>query len=533
MPNEDNVIDPLTEENFTTDNLSITDENKYTDYKFSKFFFRYKYDNTTSDSPVVKLSGLKVRKAFPPYKDPKTGTVGKYPKIFVLFELANEKQLDMIKSILDFTDKKAFEVRKKIPSLEDYETFEELLEDELNNRKSIFRNADEPMVIGLSFPVEGLAAPNDKQAVKIVYRDPTNKPSPDVSTCGDVDVILPRDTVCEVFFQPQCMKVSWQGGAYTMMANVHKRINVTTYVTPGEGSGGGSKKINGVKTSDFDTESIVLGVRDPEEKRRIKPKMKYTNSKDEEKLRSISVNVCGADIYMSRRENTNENGEVSYSWSMAIGLNDEQAEAISSIEQKLHADFINNSAKLLGLAKNKTVKKHPYGYNDKACFRTSLYPPNDKSDKHTLWVSVFAKDPGSDVPDFCDNFFKPGSSEEVYTNEEVMNIINNQRHTGVDLNIYIKHIWFLNNDTVQTIKWCLGNATVDANNVGVNVNVGDETSMFSDVTTKMGGEGSAFSDVVTSDVNDENGDGDEDDESGSGDEDDDGDEAEDSSAGED
>lgn len=483
--------EPLNEKTFDLSNLVVGSESKNEEYKFSKFYIKYKYPDTTSDDAVICLKGVKVRKAFPPFKS-KDGKVSTYPKVFVLFELANDEQLDLINSLLDYTDKSVFEKRSSFAPLEDYETLEELVEEgALQKRDSIFRNPDDPRVIGVSFPLEGMCADGDKQMVNIVYRDPVNKPNPDVITCGDIDVMLPRDSICDILFQPQCIKVNWQGGGYTLMTTIHKRINVTSYATPGQGNG--TKKITGVDLDKFDTDTIVLGKRDPEEKRRIKPKMEYTTSKGEDKLRSISVNVKSADIYLSRRENTNESGEKSYSWSMAVSLDDEQAKVIEAIETKLYDDFIENSAELMGVPKKKTKKRHPMGTNDKASFRVALRPPGEKSDKSTVWIAVFAKNQGADVPDFCGNFYKPGSSEELYTDEEVMDIIANRRHTNVDLNMYIKHIWFLADGNVQTVKWSLGNATIDPTSVGGNFNVGEETSMFSDVT--MGGEGSAFTDV--------------------------------------
>lgn len=484
--------EPLTEATFDIKNMSVTKPYNNDEYKFTKYFLKYKYPDTTSDNVVVRLNGLKVRKAFPPFK--KNGETTKYPKVFVLFELANKGQLDMINQILEFSNKTLFENRTNNKSHAMFDTYEEFLEAEKLSTDNIFRNEEEPMVIGVSFPLQGFAAEGDQQAVTISYVDKENPPVGNVTTCGDIDVMLPRGSICDVFYEPQSIKVEQRGGAYSLMTTVHKSIRVTSYSQPSVG--GGSGKINGVSCSDFDVETIVLGDRDPEMKNRIKPKMTYTTSKGEEKQRSISLNLKNVDVYLSRKENIdNDTGETKYSWSMAVSLDEEQAGVIEAIETHLYNEFISDSKKILG--KKKTNKSHPMGFDDVANFRISLRPPSEKSDKHTIWLSVFCKNQGDEVPDFCNNFYKPGDKDETFTNEEVMELIVNRRHTGVDLNMYVKHIWFMANGN-QSLKWALGNATVDPSSIGGDFNIVNEPSVFADVTSvDMGGAGSAFTDVTT------------------------------------
>lgn len=492
--------DPLNVDTFDVSCLTTGKPQDFADYSFVKLPLLYDYPDTTNDNVVVMLQGIKVRKAFPPFKS-KDGSVARYPKVFVLFELANEKQLDLINSILNYADEVVFKNRSNLKGLTQFDTLEELREAEKQNREFVFRNEDDPMVIGISFPLEGFAASDDKQVVKIVYRDTENKPMPNVLQSGNIDEVLPRDSVCDVFFHPQTIKVAYQG-AYNVIPSIYSQVNVMKYATPSQSSV--SQKINGVKCNDFDVDNIVLGKRDPDEKRRIKPKLKYTNSKGEEKLRAISLNLTDADVFLSRRENTDNNtGEVTYSWTLAANIDAEQAEVVESIESKLYEDFIANSKELTG--KKRTKKGHPMGSDKAACFKVSLREPNEKSDKHTLWLGVFVKNQGDEVPDFCNNFYKPGSKDETYTNEEVMKIINKQRHTGVDLNIYVKHIWYIQNGEAQTVKWALGNATIDPSNIGGDFNTGDTTSVYNDVVagTEMGGKNSAFTNVTANQGDDD------------------------------
>lgn len=493
-------LDPLTAATFDSKKLVIGNYSEFKEYNFGKYKIAYKYSASTNDKLVIKLSGVTIRKAFPPLAN-SDGSSKQYPKVFVLLELADDDQVKILEDIHQSMAEFMFENRDKhFPDPSDYNSVEDVM-DELK-KEFVFRNSDNPRVIGVSFPLEGFTA-SDNISIKVVYKDTNNPPAPDVKTCGSIDNMLTPGSVCDIFLVPQSMKVT-STGQYNLQLGIYHQINVTTYAAPGQG--GSSKKIPGVDCDKIDLDTFTLGdiIKNDQGGKKLKPKMSYTTSKGEDKFRGVTLNITDGEVYLARNENKDDNGNVTYAWSMNLRLEDDQADVIDAIEQKCYDLMSENYKKYKGSAKPKSYKK---GNDKKSRFRTALRDPTDKTSKRSIYLSVYCKEPGSAVPSFCDNFFKPGSEEETYTDEEVVNDIANQRHTGVSMTIYIKHIWYCVD--YDSVKWSLGHATIDVTDTGANFNTGDTSDVFKDVTNAnaadddtdqptLGGASSAFNDVGTS-----------------------------------
>jgi len=471
------ALDPLTVDTFDKSKVTFDGYQSFDEYNFGKYRIGYKYDGTTNDKLVIKLCGVKVRKAFPPMKD-KDGNVKTYPKVFVLFELDNDEQVRVIDEIHYRAAEFMYQNKEKHypDNFQDYNSVADI-KDELK-REAVFRNSDDPRVIGLNFPLEGFCN-GDNWSVKVNYMDRENPPSPDVKTSGDINSVLSQDSVCDLFIHAQFIKIT-STGEYNLQLGVFQKINVMQYVTPGQG-GSGNKKISGIDFDKFDTNTITLGdiIINSQSAKSLKPKTSYVNTKGENKLRSISLNITDGEVYLGRQENTDsKTGKVSYSWSMNVRFKDDEADVIDEIEQKCYDLIVDDHKKYKGTPKAK--KSYRKGFDNKASFRTSLRDPTDKTPKRSMYLSVYCENPGDDVPDFCGNFYKPGPECEKYTNEEVVNDIANRRHTGVGMNIYIKHIWYCVG--YDSLKWSLGNATVDVTDAGTTFKTGDDVSVYKDVT---------------------------------------------------
>lgn len=497
------ALDPLTPKTFDSSKVTFDSYQSYDEYNFGKYRVGYKYDSTTNDKLVIKLCDVKVRKAFQPMKD-NDGNDKPYPKVFALFELANDEQVKVIDDIHQRMAEFMFEHREKHypDSHADYETVEDI-KDELK-REAVFRNSDDHRVIGLNFPLEGFCNP-DNWSVKVNYMDKENPPSPDVKTSGQIDSVLSKDSVCDIFIHAQFVKIT-STGEYNLQLGVFQKIIVTKYATPGTS---GNKKMTGTDCDKFDVDGITLGdiIVNDKKAKSLKPKVKYTNGKGEEKLGSISLHIKDADIYMARNENTDaKTGKVSYSWTMNVRFKDDEADVIDAIENKCYELICKDHKKYKDTPKPK--KSYRKGFDNKSSFRTSLRDGTEKSAKRNMYISVFCNNPGDDVPDFCGNFYKPGSECEKYSNEEVVSELANRRHTGVSMNIYVKHIWYCIG--FDTLKWAMGNATVDITDAGTTFKTGEDVNVYKDVTdvtpadndddnkTVLGGAKSAFTDVGSS-----------------------------------
>ena len=90
------------------------------------------------------------------------------------------------------------------------------------------------------------------------------------------------------------------------------------------------------------------------------------------------------------------------------------------------------------------------------------YPAN-------MWYTVYAEKK-DDSFDFKGNFYKPDGTQ--YSNDEILSDIFGNTLT-CDLNVYLKHIWFVTSKGTYSAKFNVGSVVVDTESNGVVYDLGD------------------------------------------------------------
>ena len=164
-------------------------------------------------------------------------------------------------------------------------------------------------------------------------------------------------------------------------------------------------------------------------------------------------------VKVSFRRQVDDNGKSSFN--VVYRLNEEHQEKFEEIDNHLKQDFYTNFSKY---ESGKKITKKMLDKKFKGAVKHSdEYPAN-------MWYSVYAEDSGNDTFDFKGNFYKPDGSQ--YTNDEVMNDIFGNTLT-CDLNVYLKHIWFVSSKGTYSAKFNVGSVVVDTSSTSVEYDLGD------------------------------------------------------------
>ena len=436
---------PMTVDEFDVSNLTIGNSREYADHGFVKHYLIYDRGNIQDNKLIVKFENVKIKGVYAPGENS--------TKNGMKCAVEDEAQIQLLTSLEDHI--------KNIALSKNEEWFEdgELEMDDIEaSFKPMLKFNDKgnyhSFTVNFPFMVDEV-----KDAVTLQYLKGCGEPTQEMLDSNDLLVKLPYNSVVDLFLNITNVKIENSSKEFNIQRTVFKRINVKKIgQSSSDGASNGPRP--GRNVEEIDVSKIVMGdvITNDRQGRSLKPKYGYTNASGEEKLGSLTVNLPGVKVSF-RRQIDNEGKS---SFNVVYRLNEDHLSKFEEIDEHLKQEFYSN------FGKYESGKKLTKKMLDKK-FRGAVkhsddYPAN-------MWYSVYATaDESGDGFDFKGNFYKPDGTQ--YTNDEVLNDIFGNTLV-CDLNVYLKHIWFVASKGTYSAKFNVGSVVVDTASTNVEYDLGD------------------------------------------------------------
>jgi hypothetical protein len=434
-------IKPLTVSEFDFTKLSIGGSRENTERGFTKHYLNYNRDNLQDNKAILKISA-KILGVYPPND-------GSY-KNGMLCIIDDVNQIKLLNDIESHVLKLALEHNKE---WFDDATLEK--EDIDCNYNQMVKHNDtyKNTSFTVNFP---FMTDEVKDPVTLQYLEGCGEPTQEMIDSNNLVTKLPRGSVVDIFLHFTNILVQNGSNDFNIQRTIFKRINVKTLGSQDGMSSNGPRP--GMNIDEIDVSNIFMGevITNERQGRSLKPKYQYTTTDGEKKLRSLSVNL--KDVPVSFRRQVDDTGKSSFS--VVYRLNEDHLDKFSEIDeylkQQFHSDFTKYES-------GKKITKKMLDKKFKGAVKHSdEYPSN-------MWYSVYAV-PDGDGFDFKDNFYKPNGS--TYSNDDILNDIFGNNLT-CELNVYLKHIWFVSSKGTYSAKFNVGSVVVDSSTIGVVYDLGD------------------------------------------------------------
>ena len=441
-------IKPLTVSEFDVSNLSMGSSRENTERGFTKHYLNYNRGNLQDNKLIVKLENVKVQGVYPP-KEEST-------KYGMLCIIQDDTQVKLLRSVEKYIQDLA--LKNNEAWFEDGELEKEDIEASFKSmvkHNETYNNTS----FSVNFP---FMTDEVKDPVFLQYLKGCGEPTQEMLDSTDLTVKLPRGSVVDLFLHITNVIVQNSSKEFNIQRTVFKRINVRELGSSGESGSTGPRP--GMNVDEIDVSNIVSGdvITNDRQGRSLKPKYQYTTKDGEDKLRSLSIHLPGVEVSFRRQVDDNRKS----SFNVVYRLNEEHLEKFEEIDEHLKQDFYSNFSKYESgkkITKKMLDKKFKGAVN-----HSNDYPAN-------MWYSVYVEDSGDGAFDFKGNFYKPDGSQ--YTNDEVMNDVFGNKPTGnkltCDLNVYLKHIWFVASKGTYSAKFNVGSVVVDTSSTSVEYDLGD------------------------------------------------------------
>ena len=437
-------LKPLSVSEFDISKLSMGASRENTERGFTKHYLNYNRGTSIQDNKaIVKFENVKVQGVYAPNEGS-----NKYGMLCVIQDKA---QVKLLKEVEEQILQLALE--NKEGWFDDSELEKEDVE---ASYKSMVKHNE--TYNNTSFTVNFPFMTDEvKDPVILQYLEGCGEPTQEMLDSSDLTVKLPRGSVVDLFLHITNVLVQDSSKEFNLQRTVFKRINVRKLASDSGSSSSGPRP--GMTVEEIDVSNIVSGdvITNDRQGRSLKPKYQYTTKDGEEKLRSLTVHLPS--VKVSFRRQVDDSGKSSFN--VVYRLNEEHLEKFEEIDDHLKQDFYTNFGKY---ESGKKITKKMLDKKFKGAVKHSdEYPAN-------MWYSVYAEDKGDNTFDFKGNFYKPDGSQ--YTNEEVMNDVFGHTLT-CDLNVYLKHIWFVTAKGTYSAKFNVGSVVVDTTATSVEYDLGD------------------------------------------------------------
>lgn len=437
-------LKPLKVSEFDVSKLTMGASRENTERGFTKHYLNYNRGTSIQDNKaIVKFENVKIQGVYAPNEGS-----NKYGMLCVIQDNA---QVDLLKSV----ESQILEL-----ALENKEVWfddAELEKDDIEaSYKSMVKHNE--TYNNTSFTVNFPFMTDEvKDPVTLQYLEGCGEPSQEMLDSSDLTVKLPRGSVVDLFLHITNLLVQDSSKEFNIQRTVFKRINVRKLASASGSSSSGPRP--GMLVDDIDVSNIVSGdvITNDRQGRSLKPKYQYTTKDGEEKLRSLTVHLPG--VKASFRRQVDDSGKSNFN--VVYRLNEEHLEKFEEIDDHLKQDFYTNFGKY---ESGKKITKKMLDKKFKGAVKHSEdYPAN-------MWYSIYAEDTGDNTFDFKGNFYKPDGSQ--YSNDEILNDIFGNTLT-CDLNVYLKHIWFVSAKGTYSAKFNVGSVVVDTTATSVEYDLGD------------------------------------------------------------
>lgn len=444
MSSQNTPLKPLSVSEFDVSKLSKGSSRENTERGFAKHYINYDHGKSIQDNKViVKFENVKVQGVYPP----NDGNI-KYGMLCIIQE---EEQIKLMNDVEKHIQELALE--NKEAWFGDSELEKEDIE---ASYKSMVKHNEtyNNTSFSVNFPFM-----NDevKDPVTLQYMEGCGEPTQEMLDSSDLIVKLPRGSIVDMFLQITNILVQDSSKEFNIQRTVFKRINVRKLASLSDSSSKGPRP--GMNLDEIDVSKIVSGdvITNERQGRSLKPKYKYTTKDGEEKLRSLTVHL--PDVKVSFRRQVDDSGKSNFN--VVYRLNEEHLEKFEEIDEQLKQDFYNNFSKY---ESGKKITKKMLDKKFKGAVKHSEdYPAN-------MWYSIYAEDTGDDTFDFKGNFYKPDGTQ--YSNDDILNGVFGNTLT-CDLNVYLKHIWFVTAKGTYSTKYNVGSIVVDKSSSYVEYDLGD------------------------------------------------------------
>lgn len=444
MSSQNAPLKPLSVSEFDISKLSMGASRENTERGFTKHYLNYNRGTSIHDNKaIVKFENVKVQGVYAPNEGS-----NKYGMLCVIQDKA---QVDLLKSV----ESKILELALK--NKEAWFDDAELEKDDIEaSYKSMVKHNEtyNTTSFTLNFP---FMTDEVKDSVTLQYLEGCGEPSQEILDSSDLTVKLPRGSVVDLFLHITNLLVQDSSKEFNIQRTVFKRINVRKLASASGSSSSGPRP--GMSVDEIDVSNIVSGdvITNDRQGRSLKPKYQYTTKDGEEKLRSLTVHLPG--VKVSFRRQVDDSGKSNFN--MVYRLNEKHLEKFEEIDDHLKQDFYTNFGKYE--SGKKITKKMMDNKFKGAVKHSDDYPPN-------MWYSIYAEDKGDETFDFKGNFYKPDGTR--YSNDEIIGDIFGNTLT-CDLNVYLKHIWFVSAKGTYSTKFNVGSVVVDTTAISVEYDLGD------------------------------------------------------------
>ena len=436
-------IKPVTVDEFDISKVSMGNTREFADRGFTKYYMNYNREDKLDSKTVVKLENIKIQGVYPPNEN--------NAKYGMLCILQDEKQIELIKSVESHMKNLAFENREAWFEDGDLE-----MEDVEASFKSMikYNSTYNNTSFTISFP---FMTDEVKDPVTLQYFSGCGSPTEEMIESSDLTVKLPRHSVVDLFLHFTNVKVENSSKDFNIQRTIYKRINVRQLGSD-SASGVASGPRAGMNIDEIDVSNIVSGdvLVNERQGRSLRPKYKYTTPSGEEKLRSLTVHL--PQVKVSFRRQVDDSDKTNFN--IVYRLSEEHLAKFEEIDDYLKQDFYSNFSKYEN--GKRTTKKMLDKKFKGAVKHSEDYPAN-------MWYTVYAEKK-DDSFDFKGNFYKPDGTQ--YSNDEILSDIFGNTLT-CDLNVYLKHIWFVTSKGTYSAKFNVGSVVVDTESNGVVYDLGD------------------------------------------------------------
>lgn len=444
MSSQNAPLKPLSVSEFEVSKLSMGASRENTERGFTKHYINYNREKTIQDNKaIVKFENVKIQGVYAPNEGSS--------KYGILCVIQDDNQIELLTNVEKHIQDLA--LKNKEALFDDSELEKEDIE---ASYKSMVKHNE--TYNNTSFTVNFPFMTDEvKDPVTLQYLEGCGTPTQEMMDSTDLTVKLPRGSVVDMFLQITNILVQDSSKEFNIQRTIFKRINVRKLASVSTSSSSGPRP--GMTVEEIDVSNIVSGdvITNERQGRSLKPKYKYTTKDGEDKLRSLTVHL--PDVKVSFRRQVDDNGKSNFN--IVYRLNEDHLEKFEEIDDQLKQDFFTNFSKY---ESGKKITKKMLDKKFKGAVKHSEdYPAN-------MWYSIYAEDKGDDTFDFKGNFYKPDGSQ--YSNDEIINDIFGNTLT-CDLNVYLKHIWFVSAKGTYSAKFNVGSVVVDTSSSGVEYDLGD------------------------------------------------------------
>lgn len=437
-------LKPLMVSEFDVSKLTMGASRENTERGFTKHYINYNRGSSIQDNKaIVKFENVKVQGVYAPNE-------GSH-KYGMLCVIQDNAQVELLKSVENHLLDLGLENKEAL--FDDAELEREDIESSFKSmvkHNETYNNTS--FTVNFPFMTDEV-----KDPVTLQYLKGCGEPTQEMLDSSDLTVKLPRGSVVDMFLYITNILVQDSSKEFNIQRSVFKRINVRKLASASGSSSSGPRP--GMSVEEIDVSNIVSGdvFTNDRQGRSLKPKYQYTTEDGEDKLRSLSVHLSG--VKVSFRRQVDDNGKSNFN--VVYRLNEEHLEKFEEIDEHLKQDFYTNFGKY---ESGKKITKKMLDKKFKGAVKHSdEYPAN-------MWYSIYAEDKGDDTFDFKGNFYKPDGSQ--YSNDEIIGDIFGNTLT-CDLNVYLKHIWFVSAKGTYSAKFNVGSVVVDTTASSVEYDLGD------------------------------------------------------------